>query len=91
MMTRNATSLRLSITHILHQKPLARSSHIHMPTSTSPADIPTLSQLYHDNLTNTTIVKPSSSKYAFKKQLNDRISIWRGDITKLEVYVPTSF
>ncbi|KIR27110.1 LRP16 family protein [Cryptococcus deuterogattii LA55] len=55
-----------------------------MPTSTSPADIPTLSQLYHDNLTNTTTVKPSSSKYAFKKQLNDRISIWRGDITKLE-------
>ncbi|KAE8540616.1 hypothetical protein D1P53_002979 [Cryptococcus gattii VGV] len=77
-MTRNATSLRPSLTHILH--PLTRS-YIHMRTSTSPADIPTLSQLYHDDLKSATA---KATKYAFKKQLNDRISIWRGDITKLE-------
>lgn len=53
-----------------------------MTTSVSPADIPTLSQLYHHDLTNPVNVK---HKYAFRKQLNDRISIWRGDITKLEV------
>ncbi|OXG10279.1 LRP16 family protein [Cryptococcus neoformans Tu259-1] len=52
-----------------------------MTTSVSPADIPTLSQLYHDDLTNPVNVK---HKYAFRKQLNDRISIWGGDITKLE-------
>lgn len=92
-MTRNVTtltptSLRLSITHILDRKPPTRS-HIHMRTSTSPADIPTLSQLYHDHLKSATA---KASKYAFKKHLNDRISIWRGDITKLEVrHSPSSF
>ncbi|XAO26751.1 hypothetical protein I312_105591 [Cryptococcus bacillisporus CA1280] len=55
-----------------------------MRTSTSPADIPTLSQLYHDHLKSATA---KASKYAFKKHLNDRISIWRGDITKLEADV----
>lgn len=53
-----------------------------MTTSVSPADIPTLSQLYHHDLTNPANVK---HKYAFRQQLNDKISIWRGDITKLEV------
>lgn len=83
-MTRNATSLRPSLTHILHDPP-ARS-HIHMRTSASPADIPTLSQLYHDQNLKSATAK--ASKYAFNKQLNDRISIWRGDITKLEVCPP---
>ncbi|KIR76655.1 LRP16 family protein [Cryptococcus gattii EJB2] len=57
-----------------------------MPTSTSPADIPTLSQLYHDQNLKSAPAK-ATKKYAFKKQLNDRISIWRGDITQLEADV----
>lgn len=51
----------------------------------TPADIPTLSQLYRHDHTNA--LNPTKPKYEFTKQLNDRVSIWRGDITKLEVGV----
>lgn len=48
----------------------------------TPADIPTLSQLYRHDHTNA--LNPTKPKYEFTKQLNDRVSIWRGDITELE-------
>ncbi|KAK1927615.1 hypothetical protein DB88DRAFT_470251 [Papiliotrema laurentii] len=52
---------------------------------TSVEDIPTLSQLYAKS----EIPKPdAASKYKPDSKLNDRISIWRGNIVQLKVNVP---
>ncbi|WWC68550.1 uncharacterized protein I206_102479 [Kwoniella pini CBS 10737] len=52
--------------------------------TTSPNDIPTLADLYNSN----EISKANDdSKYNYDEALNKRISIWRGDITKLEADV----
>ncbi|OCF75082.1 LRP16 family protein [Kwoniella mangroviensis CBS 8886] len=49
--------------------------------TTSPKDIPTLSEWYASNETPQTEDEP---KYNHDEGLNRRVSIWRGDITKLQ-------
>ncbi|WWC96848.1 hypothetical protein V866_003723 [Kwoniella sp. B9012] len=49
--------------------------------TTSPKDIPTLSDLYSSN---EIPQAENESKYGYDEGLNKRVSIWRGDITKLE-------
>ncbi|WWD16423.1 hypothetical protein CI109_100849 [Kwoniella shandongensis] len=47
----------------------------------SPSNIPTLEQLYKSN----EIPEPEDkSRYGYDESLNKRVSIWRGDITKLK-------
>ncbi|WVW80240.1 hypothetical protein I302_102218 [Kwoniella bestiolae CBS 10118] len=66
-------------THLHRARPLTTRRTRTM--TTSPQDIPTLAELYTSN---EIPESENGPKYTYSRDLNERVSIWRGDITKLE-------